>query len=117
MHFKYGKDVLAKVLSQICNLLMTLRYVWYVLKVVKIVATFKKYLKRSSRSLPTIVSKIIQRIIHDHFRNFLHEKRFYTIINFLLDDPFFPFLSRKTLKRFYTIINFLQDSDDPFFRF
>ena len=84
MHFKYGKDALAKVLSQICNLLMTLRYVWYVLKVVKIVATFKKDLKRSPLSLPTIASKIIQRIIHDHFRNFLHEKRLFTIINFLL---------------------------------
>ena len=105
MHFKYGKDALAKVLSQICNLLMTLRYVWYVLKVVKIVATFKKYLKRSSRSLPTIVSKIIQRIIHDHFRNFLHEKKVFYNYQFPTrfkdsDDPFLSFLSRKTLKRF-----------------
>ena len=59
MFFKYAEDALAKALNQIFNLLINVTYVWYVLKVARIVAIFKKDLKRSPLSLPTIASEII----------------------------------------------------------
>ena len=83
---KDGADILARPISQLCNLSIKLGSFPRSCKIAKLTPLFKKGSKSDPQnycpiSLLSILSKIIERIIHDQTQEFLSKNKFSTDFN------------------------------------
>ena len=83
---KDGADILARPISQLCNLSIKLGSFPRSCKIAKLKPLFKKGSKSDPQnycpiSLLSILSKIIERIIHDQTQEFLSKNKFSTDFN------------------------------------
>ena len=83
---KEGASILASPLTDLCNLSISLSSSPDECKVAKLKPLYKKEAKTEPKnyrpiSLLSLISKIIEKIIHNETQSFLDEKRYYTLFS------------------------------------